>query len=398
MQAIRWAPSVAVLLGALFCAVDALHAPRFLHQRDPEWPALSLTQVGNVYHSLHGNMSMPAAENSQQPIARTLPASETSQEDRRLCVPAAVGGCQLLKDESSFTHQVQDGKKAVSKKGVILAGLLRDDGDSTRKLLDSLHSVGSAFARHHMIIIENDSKDSTRHNMVRECQGPHAWCFELKLPALGPKQDVSIPHRVKHLTWLRQQLLDKVHKFVSTSRESWEFLLMFDGDLFSEGNGGFNPMATLAMLGFREKGGPTLAESPPDVVCSNGIMNWWRGAGRFRDTFALRVRSFDENHPAGQEDFYYKGNKLVSLKSCFSGLALYSLPGLLQSQCKYTYKSEDVCEHVGFHRCLAEHGHGRVALYPPWTIRFDNSGLDPQACRAPREGSPTAAESDSECS
>ena len=75
----------------------------------------------------------------------------------------------MLKDESSFTHQVQDGKKAVSKKGVILAGLLRDDGDSTRKLLDSLHSVGSAFARHHMIIIENqvEAKDEKNPRKTR---------------------------------------------------------------------------------------------------------------------------------------------------------------------------------------------------------------------------------------
>jgi len=353
-------------------AVSALPTRRFLNPIETDWPAFSLVQVGLIYRSLDANTSLPAAE--------TLPAAKTSQEHQQLCVPPAVGGCQLLQQDD-FTDQVQEGRKAVSKKGLVIAGLLRDDGDSTRQLLQALHTVGNAFARHHLIIIENDSKDSTRQNMASECQGPHSWCFELKMSALGPKQDVNVPHRVKHLTWLRQQLLHQVHKFVAPSHDSWEFLLMFDGDLFSEGNGGFNPMATLALFGFQEKtGGPTLAESPPDAVCSNGIMNWWRGAGRFRDTFALRVDSFDENHPAGQEDFYYKGNQLVPLKSCFSGLALYSLPGLLQSHCDYTYESENVCEHVVFHRCLAEHGHGRVMLYPPWTVRFNNEGCDPLAC------------------
>jgi hypothetical protein len=157
-------------------------------------------------------------------------------------------------------------------------------------------------------------------------------------------------------------------------------MLMFDGDLFSEGNAGFNPMATLAMFGFRSNGGPTLAEQPPDVVCANGIMNYQGNAGRFRDTFALRLQSFDETHAAGKDSYFFNGNQLIDLKSCFSGLALYSLPGLLQSHCGYTYESEDICEHVVFHRCLARKGRGRVAVYPPWTIRFFNDAVSHEAC------------------
>lgn len=366
---------VSVLCAALVCSVSAAPVHRFLHSRN----ALSLIQMRNVYHSLDANTSLPSNE--------TLPPTKTSHKPNHLCVPPAVGGCELLLD-NSFVHQVQDGQKAVSTKGIVIAGLLRDDGDATGKLLHALHTVGNAFDRHQLIILENDSKDSTRKNMARECQGPNSWCFELKMPALGPKQDVSVPHRVKHLSGLRQQLLDQVRKFVSTSSKSWEFLLMFDGDIFSEGNGGFNPMAALAMFGLRDKStGSTLAENPPDVVCSNGIMNWWRAKGRFRDTFALRVSSFDEDHAPGAEDFVYKGNELVPLKSCFSGLALYSLPGLLQSKCGYKYKGENTCEHVVFHRCLAEHGHGRVAVYPPWTIRFNNEGLDEEACTQLASGS-----------
>jgi len=330
--------------------------------------------VRNVYHSLDSNTSLPVAE-SQTPVAKKLPAAAASP--KYLCVPRDVGGDKLVAD-ATFIRQLEDGQKAVATRGIVIAGLLRDDGDSTHKLLHHLHTVGSAFSHHHLIIIENDSKDSTRKNMARACQGPDASCFELKLAALGPKQDVNVPHRVKHLTWLRQQLLGQVHKFVSASHLSWEFLLMFDGDLFSEGNAGFNSMATLALFGFRQhEGGTTLAENPPDVVCSNGIFSSFAGGARFRDTFSLRVSSFAENHTTsdwqGAEAFFYKGNEMVPLKSCFSGLSLYSLPGLLQSRCDYKYEKENICEHVSFHRCLSDHGHGRVAVYPPWAIRFSNS-------------------------
>jgi len=370
------------LLSVFFAILVAAHKPRFLQVE----PAASLLQAAQVYHSLEatalhtGGISQPSSTNHSEELQPTQQALQVSPSSHQLCLARAVNGCQLLHD-SGFVRQVEAGKVAAAGKGIILAGLMRDDGAGTGLLLDSLQIVGNSFARHHLILLENDSKDGTRQNMSRVCQSPHAWCFELKLSALGPqKQNVNVPHRVKHLTWLRQHLLEQVHRFVSESHVSWDFLLMFDGDLFSEGNAGFNPMATLAMFGFRSHNGPTLAEQPPDVVCANGIMNYQGNAGRFRDTFALRLQSFDETHAAGKDSYFFNGNQLIDLKSCFSGLALYSLPGLLQSHCGYTYESEDICEHVVFHRCLARKGRGRVAVYPPWTIRFFNDAVSREAC------------------
>mmetsp|Transcript_97657 Transcript_97657/g.172999 ORF Transcript_97657/g.172999 Transcript_97657/m.172999 type:complete len:397 (-) Transcript_97657:140-1330(-) len=330
----------------------------------------SIGKVRNVYHSLDENVSWPEA----------LAPRQVQFDASRLCVPPAVGGCHLLEDEK-FIQQVQDGREAVAAKGLVMAGLLRDDGDPTAELLGALHQVGSAFARHHLIIIENDSKDSTRKNMDKECLSDHAWCFEVNLPFLGPKkQDQGVAKRIEHLTWLRQQLLSQVRRFVSGSTESWDFVLMFDGDLFSDGNAGFDPTSTLSLFGFRGTSGKTVADAPPDVVCANSIQRGWHGPGRYRDSFALRVLSFDEVRLPDTEYFWYEDNKLVPLQSCYSGLALYALPGLVKSPCGYEYVDERTCEHVVFHECLARNRLGNVALYPPWTVRFNESAVHPQAC------------------
>lgn len=236
------------------------------------------------------------------------------------------------------------------------------------------YKVGNAFARKHLVVIENDSTDGTRAVLKERCQGPDAWCFELTLPQLQSKQTVGVAGRIEHFTYLRQTLLTQVKKFVAGSQEGWDFLLMFDGDIFSEGNAGFNAAATLATLGFNAGKGTTLAESPPDVICSNGVMDWKRiGPGRFRDTFALRQAQFEEKQlVAGGVggDLYLRGNRLYEVKSCFSGLALYSLRSLIASDCQYTYKDEDTCEHVMMHHCMSDKGYGNVTIYAPWSVRF----------------------------
>ena len=60
---------------------------------------------------------------------------------------------------------------------------------------------------------------------------------------------------------------------------------------------------------------------------------------------------------------------MYPVRSCFSALAIYSSAALLTSGCDYAYADEDTCEHVPFHRCLAERGHARFAVYPPLAVR-----------------------------
>jgi len=322
-----------------------------------------------VFNDLNETSTAVLTEASQD-------VEDTATDSHEICVPPCVGGCELLKDQT-FHKQLHDGTSAAAEKGLLMAGLMRNDGYKSNKLFDALRNVGKYFARKHLVVIENDSTDDTRAVLKERCQGSDSWCFELTLPEMGEKQDVGVNSRIMHMTSLRKILLQEVRRYVQSSSESWDFLLMFDGDIFSESNGGFDPAATLALMGYQ-----SLAEYPPDVVCSNGIMDWSMGGpGRFRDTFALRQNSFDEaeleaGKPGG--DLYFKGNEMVQVKSCFSGLALYSLKSLLSSGCEYSYQDEDTCEHVTLHRCMADKGYGNVSIYPPWTVLYTQA--PPTAC------------------
>mmetsp|Transcript_67554 Transcript_67554/g.124517 ORF Transcript_67554/g.124517 Transcript_67554/m.124517 type:complete len:154 (-) Transcript_67554:55-516(-) len=149
---------------------------------------------------------------------------------------------------------------------------------------------------------------------------------------------------------------------------------MFDGDIFNDGSNGFHPTALDALLGFQVQSGKAL-----DVVCGNQLANSPR-PGRYRDTFALKMRSWNEKQRGNDAfDIYFKGNELVPVKSCFSGLALYSM-NAINTQCDYTYQGEGTCEHVPFTKCLAEKGYGSVAIYPPLVVHTNDKGVAVDDC------------------
>jgi hypothetical protein len=157
-------------------------------------------------------------------------------------------------------------------------------------------------------------------------------------------------------------LLSKLREVTKEGNFHWA--LLFDGDIFTEGSRGFNPATVHALFGHPEFG-------HFDMVCGNQMV----GDGMYRDVFGLRFKSLEENpiEPAGMAvggKLWFSGKNLVSVASCFSGLAIYTRAALLDSACSYDFEGEDICEHVALHKCLAKEGHGRIALYPPMALRM----------------------------
>jgi len=50
------------------------------------------------------------------------------------------------------------------------------------------------------------------------------------------------------------------------------------------------------------------------------------------------------------------------------------------SGCNYTFEDEKICEHVVFHRCLANRGYGKVAIYPALTNIANDQGVAKTSC------------------
>mmetsp|Transcript_143150 Transcript_143150/g.275015 ORF Transcript_143150/g.275015 Transcript_143150/m.275015 type:complete len:443 (+) Transcript_143150:54-1382(+) len=302
------------------------------------------------------------------------------QRRNEVCMPPEVEGDANLTHSSTFHHQVHRGRTHASSKGIVFAGLLRDVQSSVTALFMTLRAAGKSFARYHIIALENDSRDNTRWRLGEECQSPDSWCFLLHVPSLQTSQDQHVHKRIYHLTQLRQALLEQVRHLISTSSEVWDYVMMFDGDLFAEGSKGFSPPMLDALLGLRMEDSATMsqvyADDPWDVVCANQIANW-PNPGRYRDTFALRQTSFiaDLKGPI-DAGLYYTGNQLDPVKSCFSGLALYRTKALVGTeQCNYSYIDERVCEHIPFHYCLSTKGFKKFAIYPPLVVATNDKGL-----------------------
>jgi len=345
-----------------------------------------------IFHSLQAKLHFPNRLLQQE---RSLPAIELE----KLCVADTVGGATLAAD-ASFQLQAQRGLRAAASKGILFSGLLRNIGTSGPRLLSSLRMVGDAFARYHIVLLENDSWDETRRELEGECKSTDVWCFELSIPRMEKhNQGQGQIDRVRNLVTLRQGLLEKVRQFVSLSpspeKYSWDFLMFVDGDMFSKGSEGFHPSMVAALLGFPAAGSASrdhnpfhapessavLAEEPWDGVCANQLANSPQ-PGRYRDTFALRTTNWYNNKNYWQTQLYYSGNKLVPVKSCFSGLALYSMKALQTSGCNYSYEDKDTCEHATFNRCLADHGFDKFAIFPPLTNMVNDNGVSGVSCRS----------------
>jgi len=269
---------------------------------------------------------------------------------------------------------------------------MRNVGSSVETVFSTLRRLGHSFARHHIIVLENDSTDQTKEHLNAACEGKDdAWCFEVSIPGVGNTllNQYNFKDRVKKLTIVRQALLKQVRTFVDLEpdKSAWDHLMLFDGDLFFNSSVGFHPSMVYSLLGLPSPGNKKaiFAEAPWDAVCANQIANW-PTPGRYRDTFALRLTRWPFNKTEKRlwrepkTALHYTGNRLVPVLSCFSGLALYSMKAIVSSGCNYHYQGENECEHVGFHKCLAKHGHGKFGIYPLLTNMVNDRGVGNSTC------------------
>merc|ERR1719401_2067444 len=131
--------------------------------------------------------------------------------------------------------------------------------------------------------------------------------------------------------------------------------MMVDADIYAQGNGGFDIGSTLAAFTLPTRMGA-------NSVCSFQL----RGRTmKNYDTFAHRG-------PECQYD-NLEGHDTCAVTSCGGGLAFFSLPAVRNSGCNFTFVSENVCEWVPFHKCLADHSFGRLVQFKPWTVAMADS-------------------------
>jgi len=260
-----------------------------------------------------------------------------------------------------------------------MVGMLRNIGDSTPLLFSKLREVGRAFESYQIMVLEGNSVDQTKADLARECPQEDTQCIIEDVENVAHIQGEFVKGRIQHLTKLRQILLK--HVKANLAKERYDFVLMYDGDLFEGTNPGFNPPNFFALMGYQVEGAgrpsAVYADQPYDLVCANQMVV----DGMYRDTFALRLHKplNYKSEAFGRHEIYFHGNSLADVGACFSGLAVFTAEAV-NSSCDYNmYVDEETCEHVPYVQCLADHGYDQVAVYPPLY----------NAVNSPRVGPPT---------
>jgi len=307
-----------------------------------------------VYDSLHpvGGQAQVQAQLSRSPPAR----KELSVTCLLSCEETAETARTML-TSPQYHQQVRDSVNIAKNKRLIIAGLWRQIGsDGVQGLWKAMTALGAFFRDFQVIMIENDSTDSTRQAIHEVCDSEErAWCFTLK--GLGAQVlHQGAKDRVKGLTALRQTLLMKVREFDPGA--SFDYVMMVDGDIFAQGNGGFDIGGALSALKLTTPAGGTA-----DAVCAYQVNG---RSSVYYDTFAHRGPDCPYKDLSTQQ--------MCPAQSCGGGMVIYTMAAVHSSNCNYNYVNEATCEHVPFNNCLTEHGHGKIYLYKPWGVAMNVQG------------------------
>ena len=109
------------------------------------------------------------------------------------------------------------------------------------------------------------------------------------------------------------------------------------------------------------------------AICANGIFTQ---EGNLWDAFAFRNNEFPEGLEAQNywdkivpkvQKIYPVNTKLISVDSCFGGLAFYKRAYL--KGCRYDSINGD-CEHVAFHKCIKNKNGGKMFMNPSMILRY----------------------------
>jgi hypothetical protein len=278
---------------------------------------------------------------------------------------------------SQYHHRVQKGRAVVKSKKFVVCGLVRD---ILPKLKDNLVRIRAMFAdlevtEYRIVIFENDSKDGSREYLEWEASRPDSDlelvpCIENCLCQL--KTATAVSHGAESF-----ERLDKMARFrnrllfyVKHHYEDWaDYVLNFDMDV--SGPTSFDGFAhNFSFEGWDMMATYSVVDSP--------IVSAWV----YYDSFAYEPAngSYDSDDKNNILRILMlrkqRGMPPILVKSAFGGAAIYSMRSLKESRALYNvYRGR--CEHVGFHKAMADRGFAKFFVNPSWVTLQTPSSFIP---------------------
>lgn len=267
---------------------------------------------------------------------------------------------------NKFKTDVYKGACIAKKSSIVVCGLIRDKEEKVKDIRERVNILRKYFLKVKILIVENDSKDDTRKNLLCwaredkdvEVLGCGINNINLRCSMKLPKTEghYVTSERVKKMAKLRNIYRDRIEEVYS----DYEYILVWDmdvlGSLYIDGI-----LSSLAKLS------ETIENVKPDAMCSNGLYIW-PGISLYYDTFAhtdpdiLWSKVFGEKVEHIIKTFYAqhtpKGVKKVT--SCFSGATIYKTQSFLKN--RYSIKDKE-CEHDSISKNLNMFVNGNMINY-----------------------------------
>lgn len=263
--------------------------------------------------------------------------------------------------QARYLAQVEQGRELAAQQSLTIVTLLHNRVDLALYLRARCEALLSGFRSGRVLVVCNDSTDGTERVIDDWARARPGQVVNVPAP---PRAEGA--SAFSHMARLRNALLERLDALPST-----DLVAVIDGDL--EGPVSLEGLAHSVALLAQARG--------PDGVAALGINNWlglpllmpFVGYGYY-DPLAFRELSWER--AASDAAIRYRlarlrrGDEPLPVKSAFAGLALYradSVRGL-----RYDEGARD-CEHVGFHRALAERG-GKLVLNPSLMLLAGRQG------------------------
>lgn len=239
---------------------------------------------------------------------------------------------------------------------VVIAATIRDHAQQIATVRPSVERVAAQFKDSAILIVENDSEDDTRTELLQWAEeNPSVKILGcgVNSPSCKMNFDKTKAHnhyhsRIFKMATIRNKYID----YLKDNYSDWDYLIVWDIDI--EG--------TMFMEGLYHTLDQFQNNKEIDGICSYGIHpHFWLG-WLYYDPFAHEEMQPD---PSGVNHDKYvqmklwwtlqRGMPLHPVRSCFGGLTTYRISSIVSTNTTYKYSNPEepvVCEHVFFNEPL----------------------------------------------
>jgi hypothetical protein len=277
-------------------------------------------------------------------------------EASSISIPDRIFPCSRKGNDFNCHTRKHTVEKLLNNSRVVIASTIRDNEQQIGNIRPAVERVAAQFKEAAILIVENDSEDDTRGELLKWSQENPAvkvlGC-EVNSPSCKMNFVKTVEHAHYHSRILKMATIrNKYMEYLKTHYSDWDYLIVWDIDI--EG--------TMFMEGIYNTLDKFQNDKSIDGICSFGVrLHFWLG-WVYYDPFAHEELAGD---PSGvNHDVYIqmklwwdmqRGDPLHPVRSCFGGMTTYRISSIMATNTTYRYSNPEnpvKCEHTYFHEPL----------------------------------------------